>query len=157
MQSRTIPGLQLFCSMPNMPHNKQRVQSASTRKEANQTACLESCPFSHTNQSPNLSAHWRNTINHPTNSNHPIISWIQHFPFFMDGAQLVCPIWLVKSSSVVDRSMELGSKFLKNSKKRLQTVMVVMPNRQEVFESLQRWLPAATNSGPIHWSRPGTK
>jgi len=75
----------------------------------------------------------------------------------MDGAQLVCPIWLVKSSSVVDRSMELGSKFLKNSKKRLQTVMVVMPNRQEVFESLQRWLPAATNSGPIHWSRPGTK
>ena len=35
MQSRTVPGLQLFCSMPKMSQNKQRVQSASARKEAN--------------------------------------------------------------------------------------------------------------------------
>ena len=34
MQSRTVPGLQLFSSMPKMPQNKQRVQSASARKEA---------------------------------------------------------------------------------------------------------------------------
>jgi len=34
MQSRTVPGLQLFCSMPKMPQNKQRVQIASARKEA---------------------------------------------------------------------------------------------------------------------------
>ena len=34
MQSRTVPGLQLFSSMPKMPQNNQRVQSASARKEA---------------------------------------------------------------------------------------------------------------------------
>ena len=34
MQSRTVPGLQLFCSMPKMPQNKQTVQRASARKEA---------------------------------------------------------------------------------------------------------------------------
>ena len=34
MQSRTVPGLQLFISMPKMPQNKQRVQSASAQKEA---------------------------------------------------------------------------------------------------------------------------
>ena len=34
MQSRTGSGLQLFSSMPKMPQKKQRVQSASARKEA---------------------------------------------------------------------------------------------------------------------------
>ena len=72
MQSRTVPGLQLFCSMPNkMPQNKQRVQSASARKEAKLRVwnlILFHTPISH-----QIFQHvGENTIHYPTNSNHPI-------------------------------------------------------------------------------------
>ena len=87
MQSRTVPGLQLFSSMPKMPQNLQRVQSASARKEAKLR--VWNLTLFHTPISHQIFQHvGENTIHHPTNNNHPIISWIQHFPFFMDGAQL---------------------------------------------------------------------
>jgi len=87
MQSRTVPGLQLFSSMPKMPQNKQRVQSASARIEAK--LHVWNLTHFHTPISHQIFQHvGENTIHHPTYSNHPIISWIQHFPFFMDGSQL---------------------------------------------------------------------
>jgi hypothetical protein len=74
--------------MPKMPQNKLRVQSASARKEAKLR--VWNLALSHTPISPHqIFQHvGENMIHHPTNSNHPLITWIQHFPFFMDGAQL---------------------------------------------------------------------
>jgi hypothetical protein len=70
-----------------MFQNKQRVQSASARKEAKLR--VWNLTLFHTPNSHQIFENvGENTINHPTNSNHPIISWIEHFPFFMDGAQL---------------------------------------------------------------------
>jgi len=79
MQSRTVPGLQLFSSMPKMPQNKQRVQSATARKEAklrvwNLTFFYDQCiPESRLIQTPQVCVrfsfnfrHWLILFHQPT-------------------------------------------------------------------------------------------
>ena len=67
-----------------MPQNKQRVQNASARKEVK--LGVWNLTLFHTLISHQIFQHvGENMIHHPTNSNHPIISCIQHFPFLWMG------------------------------------------------------------------------